>query len=84
MYKRAIELLGGQKGDYSIIHPNDHVNLGQSTNDVIPTAGKMTTIRLLMKLRLQLQCLQLALSNKAEEFNHVIKMGRTQIRGKMP
>ena len=48
---RAIEHLGGQKGDYSLIHPNDHVNLGQSTNDVIPTAGKMTTIRLLMKLR---------------------------------
>ena len=81
---RAIELLGGQKGDYSIIHPNDHVNLGQSTNDVIPTAGKMTTIRLLMKLRLQLQCLQLALSNKAEEFNHVIKMGRTQMQDAVP
>lgn len=37
---RAIEILGGQKGDYSIINPNDHVNCGQSTNDVIPTAGK--------------------------------------------
>ncbi len=81
---RAIELLGGQKGDYRLIHPNDHVNLGQSTNDVIPTAGKMTTIRLLMKLRLQLQCLQLALSNKAEEFNHVIKMGRTQMQDAVP
>ena len=81
---RAIEHLGGQKGDYSLIHPNDHVNLGQSTNDVIPTAGKMTTIRLLMKLRLQLQCLQLALSNKAEEFDHVIKMGRTQMQDAVP
>ena len=81
---RAIEHLGGQKGDYSLIHPNDHVNLGQSTNDVIPTAGKMTTIRLLMKLRLQLQCLQLALSNKAGEFNHVIKMGRTQMQDAVP
>ena len=81
---RAIELLGGKKGEYSLIHPNDHVNLGQSTNDVIPTAGKMTTIRLLMKLRLQLQCLQLALSNKAEEFNHVIKMGRTQMQDAVP
>ncbi len=81
---RAIELLGGKKGDYSLIHPSDHVNLGQSTNDVIPTAGKMTTIRLLMKLRLQLQCLQLALSNKAEEFNHVIKMGRTQMQDAVP
>jgi aspartate ammonia-lyase len=81
---RAIELLGWQKGDYTIIHPNDHVNLGQSTNDVIPTAGKMTTIRLLMKLRLQLQCLQLALTNKAGEFNHVIKMGRTQMQDAVP
>ena len=81
---RAIELLGGRKGDYSIVHPNDHVNMGQSTNDVIPTAGKMTAIRLLMKLRLQLQCLHLALSKKAEEFDHVIKMGRTQMQDAVP
>ena len=40
---RAIELLGGKKGDYSIVHPNDHVNMAQSTNDVIPSAGKLTT-----------------------------------------
>ena len=44
---RAIEILGGQKGDYTIVNPNDHVNYGQSTNDVIPTAGKMTALRLL-------------------------------------
>ena len=81
---RAIELLGGKKGDYSLVHPNDHVNLSQSTNDVIPTAGKMTTIRLLMKLRIQLQCLHLALSKKAEEFDHVIKMGRTQMQDAVP
>ena len=81
---RAIELLGGRKGDYSIVHPNDHVNMGQSTNDVIPTAGKMTAIRLLMKLRLQLQCLHLTLTKKAEEFDHVIKMGRTQMQDAVP
>lgn len=81
---RAVELMGGQKGDYSLVHPNDHVNLSQSTNDVIPTAGKMTTIRLLMKLRIQLQCLHLALSRKAEEFDHVIKMGRTQMQDAVP
>ena len=81
---RAIELLGGRKGDYSIVHPNDHVNMGQSTNDVIPTAGKITAIRLLLKLRLQLQCLHLALSKKAEEFDHVIKMGRTQMQDAVP
>ena len=47
---RAIECLGGQKGDYSIVNPNDHVNCSQSTNDVIPTAGKMTSLRLLQHL----------------------------------
>ena len=41
---RAIEILGGKKGDYSLVNPNDHVNCGQSTNDVIPTAGKMTSL----------------------------------------
>ena len=81
---RAIEHMGGKKGDYRIVHPNDHVNLSQSTNDVIPTAGKMTTIRLLMTLRTQLLCLHLALSKKAAEFNHVIKMGRTQMQDAVP
>ena len=81
---RAIEHLGGRKGDYTVVHPNDHVNLSQSTNDVIPTAGKMTTMRLLKKLRVQLLCLELALSKKAVEFNHVIKMGRTQMQDAVP
>ena len=44
---RAIELLGGRKGDYSVVHPNDHVNMAQSTNDVIPSAGKLTVLELL-------------------------------------
>ena len=47
---RAIEILGGNKGDYSIIHPNDHVNMVQSTNDVIPSAAKMTVIDLMKPL----------------------------------
>lgn len=81
---RAIELLGGQKGDYSLVHPNDHVNMSQSTNDVIPTAGRMAAVHLLMNLRLQLRCLQIALSNKAEEFDHVVKMGRTQMQDAVP
>ena len=81
---RAIELMGGKKGDYSMVHPNDHVNLGQSTNDVIPTAGKMTTIRLLKNLRKQLLRLHEALSLKAKDFNHVIKMGRTQMQDAVP
>lgn len=81
---RAIEISGGNKGEYSIIHPNDDVNMGQSTNDVIPTAGKMTTIRLLMNLRIQMQCLQVALSKKAKEFEKVVKMGRTQMQDAVP
>ena len=81
---RAIELLGGQKGDYSIVHPNDDVNYGQSTNDVIPTAGKMTSLRLLTNLKKELYRLHKALCDKAQEFDHVIKMGRTQMQDAVP
>jgi len=81
---RAIEILGGQKGDYSIVHPNDHVNYGQSTNDVIPTAGKMACLRLLENLAAKLNRLCEALSQKADEFNDVIKMGRTQMQDAVP
>ena len=81
---RAIELLGGQKGDYSIVTPNDHVNCSQSTNDVIPTAGKMTSLRLLKNLKKELRRLYEALSKKADEFDHVIKMGRTQMQDAVP
>ena len=70
---RAIEILGGNKGDYSYVHPNDHVNYGQSTNDVIPTAGKMTTLRLLDRLKHELLRLHTALCDKAIEFDHIIK-----------
>lgn len=81
---RAIEILGGHKGDYSIVHPNDHVNYGQSTNDVIPTAGKMTSLRLLKKLKKELFRLYDALCDKSKEFDHVIKMGRTQMQDAVP
>lgn len=81
---RAIELLGGEKGDYSIVHPNDHVNCAQSTNDVIPTAGKMTAIDLLAPLYEKLEALVSALEDKAEEFDGVIKMGRTQLQDAVP
>lgn len=81
---RAIEILGGQKGNYAIVHPNDHVNYGQSTNDVIPTAGKMTSLRLLENLKKELHRLHEALVKKAEEFDHVIKMGRTQMQDAVP
>lgn len=81
---RAIEILGGEKGDYDIVHPNDHVNMGQSTNDVIPTAGKMTTIKLLERAIDQLRRLEEALNVKVDEFSDVIKMGRTQLQDAVP
>ena len=62
---RANEILGGKKGDYSIVNPNDHVNCGQSTNDVIPTAGKMTSLRLLKNLKKELMRLHTALEEKS-------------------
>ncbi len=81
---RAIEILGGQKGDYSIVNPNDHVNCGQSTNDVVPSAGKMTSLRLLKKLKKELLRLHKAFCEKADEFDHVLKMGRTQMQDAVP
>lgn len=81
---RAIEILGGEKGDYSIVNPNDHVNCGQSTNDVIPTAGKMTSLKLLKNAQKELKRLYKAFCAKAQEFDHVIKMGRTQMQDAVP
>ena len=81
---RAIELLGGQKGDYSVVHPNDHVNRAQSTNDVIPTAAKMTTAKLLKKAIFQVTRLRDALLVKEKEFYNIIKMGRTQMQDAVP
>lgn len=81
---RAIELLGGKKGDYSIVNPNDHVNFGQSTNDVFPSCGKMAALKLLAGAQAQLLRLEEALEKKSEEFDHVIKMGRTQLQDAVP
>ena len=81
---RATELLGGKKGDYSFVHPNDHVNMAQSTNDVIPTAGKLTVLELIPGLSVQLNRLKEALLAKANEFDHVLKMGRTQLQDAVP
>ncbi|MEG2256524.1 MAG: lyase family protein, partial [Cetobacterium sp.] len=75
---RASEILGGIKGEYKMVHPNDHVNYGQSTNDVIPTAGKLTTYKLLLKAIEELKRLYSSLKEKSVEFDDVIKMGRTQ------
>lgn len=81
---RAIELLGGQKGDYRIVNPNDHVNCGQSTNDVFPSCGRLTIMKLLTRAQKQLTRLHEALAQKGDEFDGVIKMGRTQLQDAVP
>ncbi|WP_337470084.1 aspartate ammonia-lyase [Acidaminococcus fermentans] len=80
----AIEILGGEKGDYSLIHPNDEVNRGQSTNDVIPTAGKLTVLFLLEDLYKSLRSLKEAFARKGVEFDSILKMGRTQLQDAVP
>ena len=80
---RATELLGGRKGEY-LCHPNDHVNCSQSTNDVIPTAGKLTVLNLADTLLEKLEILIAALEEKAREFDGIIKMGRTQLEDAVP
>lgn len=80
----AIRKLGGTLGDYSLVHPNDHVNCGQSTNDIVPTAGKLTTLILLQSLMESLEGLCKAFSDKAKEFDHIVKMGRTQLQDAVP
>lgn len=81
---RAIELLGGVKGDYKIVHPNDHVNMGQSTNDVIPTAGKVTAAKLMLESIRELERMEKALADKQSAFHDIIKMGRTQLQDAVP
>ena len=80
----AIEILGGEKEDYSLIHPNDEVNRGQSTNDVIPTAGKLTVLFLLEDLYKSLRSLKEAFARKGVEFDSILKMGRTQLQDAVP
>lgn len=80
----AIEHLGGTLGDYSIIHPNDHVNMAQSTNDVIPSAAKLTTLVLARALAEELRKLKAELEEKANSFDHILKMGRTQMQDAVP
>lgn len=75
--------LGGELGEY-LVHPNDHVNMSQSTNDVIPTAGKLAVLKLSEKLIAELSLLKNAFSDKAKEFDDVLKMGRTQLQDAVP
>lgn len=81
---RAIELLGGTKGDYALVNPLDHVNLSQSTNDVYPTALKVAAIRLVLQLSEEMARLQGALQAKEASFAGVLKLGRTEMQDALP
>ena len=76
--------LGGGLGVYDKVHPNDHVNEGQSTNDTIPTSGKIAMIRYFKKLKEENLKLIESLEKKAREFDDYIKMGRTQLQDAIP
>jgi aspartate ammonia-lyase len=81
---RAIEILGGKIGDYALVHPNDHVNMAQSTNDVIPTAMRVAARLLLRELLLVLKDLETALAAKAKEFDGILKSARTHLQDAVP
>ena len=81
---RALEILGHQRGEYDYCHPNNHVNMSQSTNDVYPTAIKLAMIYENEELILVLRELIASFRKKGEEFASVIKMGRTQLQDAVP
>ena len=81
---RAIELLGGAKGEYHIVDPLEHVNLSQSTNDVYPTALKVAAIRLVITLSEEVAQLQGAFQEKEAAFAGVLKLGRTEMQDAVP
>ncbi len=81
---RALELLGHEKGRYDLVHPLNHVNMSQSTNDVYPTALRLTLSQKLDGLLQEMSHLRDALAHKADEFVDVIKMGRTQLQDAVP
>jgi aspartate ammonia-lyase len=81
---RALELSGRAKGDYDYLHPNQHVNMSQSTNDVYPTALKLAAYSGIMRLIEAMATLRLAFEQKADEFKDIVKMGRTQLQDAVP
>jgi len=81
---RALELLGHRKGDYARLHPNEHVNMSQSTNDVYPTALKLAGYQGIFELIEAMEVLRGAFHDKAVEFADVLKMGRTQLQDAVP
>lgn len=81
---RAIEILGGQRGDYDICHPNDHVNFGQSTNDVFPTAMRLAAVLLFDEVLESLGELERSFARKGKAFDHILKSGRTHMMDAVP
>lgn len=81
---RALEILGHRRGEYLFLHPNEHVNMSQSTNDVYPTALKLATYVGIFRLVDAMAHLRFAFERKATEFADVLKMGRTQLQDAVP
>jgi len=81
---RASEILGEPRGTYTRVHPNDHVNMGQSTNDVYPTATRLALLIGNAALAAAAQTLAVSLAHKAEQFAHVLKTGRTHLQDAVP
>src|SRR3954465_7189427 len=81
---RALELLGHAKGEYQVLHPLDHVNMSQSTNDVYPTAIKVALHFGIRRLLVAMKALRLAFLQKSVEFETVLKVGRTQLQDAVP
>ncbi|HXI02071.1 MAG TPA: aspartate ammonia-lyase [Candidatus Saccharimonadales bacterium] len=81
---RACEILGGKRGDYTKVHPNDHVNFGQSTNDTFPTAMRVSALLVLKDLEPALESLENAFDAKAKEFDGILKSGRTHLQDAVP
>lgn len=81
---RGLEILGEEKGNYSILSPNSHVNYAQSTNDAVPTAFRITVLTKLDQLILVFEDLKESFNNKAEKFDSLVKMGRTHLQDAIP
>ncbi|AJK88009.1 aspartate ammonia-lyase [Lysinibacillus fusiformis] len=81
---RALEILGKEKGDYHTVSPNSHVNMSQSTNDAFPTAIHIAVLNLIDELLETMDYMQSVFHQKAEQFAHVIKMGRTHLQDAVP
>jgi aspartate ammonia-lyase len=81
---RANEILGGERGTYKPVHPNDHVNMAQSTNDTIPTNIRLAALSRLDALTSAFDNLRDALLDKGKEFDHIVKAGRTHLQDAMP